>query len=98
VYDQEGKRGVDPNPAPANLVTMTVLEMAIAKLFNPPGRSIPDTAMLFFADHGLPKEQGGITEVFLATSDAKPHGGQWGVAFIPSQLFQQRLPRLNLLL
>ena len=38
VYHQEGKRGVDPNPAPANLVTMTVLETAIAELFNPPGR------------------------------------------------------------
>ncbi|MEW6494878.1 MAG: hypothetical protein AB1589_20510, partial [Cyanobacteriota bacterium] len=47
VYHQEGKRGVDPNPAPANLVTMTVLETAIAELFNPPGRSIPDTALLF---------------------------------------------------
>ncbi|MEW5855864.1 MAG: caspase family protein, partial [Cyanobacteriota bacterium] len=75
-----GKRGVDPNPAPANLVTMTVLETAIAELFNPPGRSIPDTALLFFAGHGLRKEQGGVTEGFLATSDAKPQGGQWGVS------------------
>ena len=80
LYHQEGKRGVDPNPAPANLVTMTVLETAIAELFNPPGRSIPDTALLFFAGHGLRKEQGGVTEGFLATSDAKPHGGQWGVS------------------
>jgi WD40 repeat protein len=80
VYHQEGKRGVDPNPAPANLVTMTVLETAIAELFNPPGRSIPDTALLFFAGHGLRKEQGGVTEGFLATSDTKPHGGQWGVS------------------
>jgi uncharacterized caspase-like protein len=80
VYHQEGKRGVDPNPAPANLVTMTVLETAIAELFNPPGRSIPDTALLFFAGHGLRKEQGGVTEGFLATSDAKPQGGQWGVS------------------
>ena len=80
VYHHEGKRGVDPNPAPANLVTLTVLETAIAELFNPPGRSIPDTALLFFAGHGLRKEQGGVTEGFLATSDAKPHGGQWGVS------------------
>ena len=82
VYHQEGKRGVDPNPAPANLVTMTVLETAIAQLFNPKGqgRSIPDTALLFFAGHGLRKEQGGVTEGFLATSDAKLHGGQWGVS------------------
>jgi hypothetical protein len=30
VYRQEGKWEVDPDPAPANLVTMTVLETAIA--------------------------------------------------------------------
>ena len=76
----EGKRGVDPNPAPDFLVTLPVLERAIAQLFNPPGKSIPDTAVLFFAGHGLRKQQGEVTEGFLATSDANPKKGKWGVS------------------
>ncbi|KAB8319080.1 hypothetical protein SD81_009175 [Tolypothrix campylonemoides VB511288] len=80
VYHQQGYRGVDANPTPENLVTVPVLEAAIAELFNPPGFSIPDTALLFFAGHGLRKEQGGVTEGFLATSDANPKKGNWGVS------------------
>lgn len=58
VYSPEGIRGVDPNPRSSNLVKATALESAIAQLFNPPGSSIPDTAVLFFAGHGLRKQQG----------------------------------------
>ena len=76
----EGTRGVDPNPPSQNLVKVTDLEAKIAQLFNPPGSSIPDTALLFFAGHGLRKEQGGVTEGFLATSDANPDRGKWGVS------------------
>ncbi len=68
----EGKRGVDRDPPPHNLVTVPILEAAIAQLFNPSGKSIPDTALLFFAGHGLRKAQGEVTEGFLATSDVKP--------------------------
>ena len=35
VYSPEGKRGVDRNPSPQNLVTVPILEAAIAQLFNP---------------------------------------------------------------
>ncbi|NER46688.1 MAG: hypothetical protein F6J92_08340 [Symploca sp. SIO1A3] len=80
VYSPKGKRGVDPSPTLGNLVKATTLEVAIAQLFNPPGSSIPDTALLFFAGHGLRKEQGGVTEGFLATTEANPNRGKWGVS------------------
>ncbi|MEW6496292.1 MAG: caspase family protein, partial [Cyanobacteriota bacterium] len=80
VYFPEGKRGVDRNPAPQNLVTVPILEEAIAQLFNPSGKSIPDTALLFFAGHGLRKVQGDVTEGFLATSDVNPDKGKWGIS------------------
>src|SRR5919202_86973 len=76
VYSPEGTRGVDPT----NLVKVMDLEAAIARLFNPPGSSIPDTALLFFAGHGLRKEQGGVTEGYLATSEVNPDTGKWGVS------------------
>jgi WD40 repeat protein len=80
LYSPEGKRGVDPSPPPQNLVTVPILEEAIAQLFNPSGKSIPDTALLFFAGHGLRKAQGDVTEGFLATSDVNPDRGKWGVS------------------
>lgn len=80
VYNQDGKPQVDRNPEPQKLVRGTELEEAIALLFNPPGRHIPDTAILFFAGHGLRKHQGGVSEGFLATSDVFPQEGKWGVS------------------
>jgi energy-coupling factor transporter ATP-binding protein EcfA2 len=80
VYSPEGKRGVDRNPPPQNLVTVPILEAAIAQLFNPSGKSKPDTALLFFAGHGLRKVQGDVTEGFLATSEVNPDKGKWGVS------------------
>ncbi|NER31441.1 MAG: peptidase C14, partial [Symploca sp. SIO1C4] len=80
VYSSEGRRGVDPNPQSQNLVKATALEAAIADLFNPPGSSVPDTALLFFAGHGLRKKQGGVTEGFLATSEVNPNKSKWGVS------------------
>ncbi|MBC6480239.1 MAG: caspase family protein [Hormoscilla sp. GM7CHS1pb] len=59
------------------------LEEAIGRLFNPPSE-IPgegnDTALLFFAGHGLVKEAGGVREGFLATSDANGKD-RWGLSF-----------------
>jgi WD40 repeat protein/predicted negative regulator of RcsB-dependent stress response/energy-coupling factor transporter ATP-binding protein EcfA2 len=74
-YDQ-GK----PCVADTKLVKVPDLEEAIAQLFNPPSDTVPDTALLFFAGHGLRNVQGGITEGFLATSDANPKKRQWGVS------------------
>ena len=56
------------------------LEDAIVQLFNPIGDNIPDTALFYFIGHGLRKERGGVTEGFLATSDANPNRNQWGVS------------------
>jgi len=57
------------------------LERAIAQLFNPRTPNPPETALLYFAGHGLRKEIGSITEGFLATSDSCPRKGMWGVSF-----------------
>ncbi|MEQ9001321.1 MAG: caspase family protein [Coleofasciculus sp. B1-GNL1-01] len=58
------------------------VEEAIATLFNPDGddAQVPETALLFFAGHGLRKVRGGITEGFLATSDCNPEEEIWGVS------------------
>ncbi|MGK7887449.1 MAG: caspase family protein [Crocosphaera sp.] len=51
------------------IVTQNHLEEAIAELLNPPDHNPPDTALLFFSGHGVPKEIDGRVEVYLATSD-----------------------------
>jgi hypothetical protein len=61
-------------------VTLNELEEAIGQLFNPSGQNLPETALLFFSGHGLRKEKGGIQEGFLATSDANPNGGFYGLS------------------
>jgi len=80
MYDPEGNPHVAAKPHPTQLVRVKTLQEAIANLFNPPSRQVPDTALLFFAGHGLRNDQGGVSEGFLATSDAKPQDGKWGVS------------------
>ncbi|NJL84534.1 MAG: AAA family ATPase [Chloroflexaceae bacterium] len=46
------------------------LEDALIKLFNPQDRAVPDMALFYFSGHGLRRSPGGISEGFLATSDA----------------------------
>ncbi len=60
-------------------VTLTTFKEALVKLFKPEGQHIPDTALLFFSGHGLREDQG-IQEGFLATSDANPDMGFYGVS------------------
>jgi len=69
---------VDPNTA----VKAAELENAITQLFLPNGNNIPDTALLFFAGHGLRKqlENTNLTEGYLATSDASPRKEKWGIS------------------
>ncbi len=76
-YNQNGLWQVDPKPKP---VRVKVLQQAISQLFKPPDSSIPDTALLFFAGHGLQKNQGGVLESFLATGDVCPFNDKWGVS------------------
>ncbi|MEQ8385627.1 MAG: caspase family protein [Coleofasciculus sp. A1-SPW-01] len=80
MYDQDGNPHVAAKPHPTQLVRVKTLQEAIAQLFNPPSRQVPDTALLFFAGHGLRNDQGGVSEGFLATSDVKPQDGKWGVS------------------
>jgi energy-coupling factor transporter ATP-binding protein EcfA2 len=61
-------------------VTLTQLEDAIAQLFKPEGRNIPDTALLYFSGHGLRKSRGGIHQGYLATSDVNPDLSNWGLS------------------
>jgi hypothetical protein len=75
---QDGVRRVFPDPPSDKLVTVEKLEEAIAQLFNPEGRHIPDTALLFFAGHGLRKKIGHLQKGYLATSEARPKKGLWG--------------------
>jgi uncharacterized caspase-like protein len=75
---QEEQRRVDPNPK--KLVQSDDLYNAIIRLFNPIGDSVPQTALLYFAGHGLRRNLGGVTEGFLATSDSDPRKNQWGVS------------------
>ncbi len=60
-------------------VALAQLEEAIVQLFKPEGRQVPDAALLYFSGHGLRKNRG-IQEGFLATSDANPEAGNWGVS------------------
>jgi WD40 repeat protein/energy-coupling factor transporter ATP-binding protein EcfA2 len=79
-YDTEGKPYVNSKPHPTQLVTEETLKEAIEQLFQPPSSTIPDTALLFFAGHGLYNKEGDVTKGFLATSDANANG-IWGVSF-----------------
>jgi CRISPR/Cas system-associated protein Csm6 len=79
VKDNQGLLSVDENPSPQQLVTATTLQEAIAELFNPQGNDVPDTALLYFAGHGLRNDKG-IIEGFLATSNANPRKDVWGVS------------------
>ena len=75
----QGGKKIDGNPQNVNLPTLTELENKISLLFNPPSGP-PDTALLFFAGHGLRHEVGGVSDVFLATSDVQPHKGMRGLS------------------
>jgi energy-coupling factor transporter ATP-binding protein EcfA2 len=70
---------VDAKPRPEQLVKLADLKTAIAQLFNPQGNDVPDTALLYFAGHGLREVCGGIAEGYLATTDANPKKGLRGL-------------------
>ncbi len=79
VKEKEGLLSINENPSPYNLVTSAKLKKAIGELFNPQGNDVPDTALLYFAGHGLRQACGGIPEGFLAASDASSRKDIWGV-------------------
>ncbi|BAU04457.1 MULTISPECIES: caspase family protein [Nostocales] len=65
---------------PSTTVDAGTLKQAIADLFLPKSTKIPETALLFFAGHGIREDLNGLIEGFLATSDVSPRKSQWGVS------------------
>ncbi|MFQ4135918.1 caspase family protein [Nodosilinea sp. PGN35] len=61
------------------VVTTALLEEALIKLFKPAGKTIPQTAIFYYSGHGL-QRQAGIQEGYLATSDANPAAGHYGLS------------------
>ncbi|MFB2882266.1 caspase family protein [Floridanema aerugineum] len=75
--DQKGKVKVDFKQG----VRLEDLQQAVANLFNPPSpNEAPETALFFFSGHGWHQTVDGKDEVFLATSDAFPIGGNYGLS------------------
>lgn len=60
-------------------VTLNELEDSLVQLFNPSGQNLPETVLFFFSGHGVRKDKG-IQEGFLATSDADPNAGFYGLS------------------
>jgi uncharacterized caspase-like protein len=60
-------------------VKLMQFKEALVRLFKPQGENIPDTALLYFSGHGL-RQDLGIQEGFLATSDVNPDEDRWGVS------------------
>lgn len=68
-----------PAVSQRSMVTTSVLEAALIKLFKPAGKTIPQTAIFYYSGHGL-QRQAGIQEGYLATSDANPAAGHYGLS------------------
>jgi len=74
--NRDGKLRVDSEKLPK----AADLQEAITELFHPKGLQVPETAILFFAGHGLRRSLDGTTEGYLATSDVNPRKGLWGLS------------------
>ena len=70
--------GIEPDPV-KNAVSKAQLEEAIRQLFNPKSEQISDTALLFFAGHGLREDRCGIHYSYLASTESRLHEHLWGV-------------------
>ena len=68
-----------PYVAKTQELSLTQLQKALVKLFKPEGRQIPDTALFYFSGHGL-RQDLGIQEGFLATSDVDTNSGFLGLS------------------
>ena len=60
-------------------VTTAMLEAALIRLFKPTGKNIPETAIFYYSGHGL-QRHAGIQEGYLATSEANPAAGHYGLS------------------
>ena len=71
---------VAPDP-PSDAVSIEQLEQAITQLFCPESEQLPETALLFFAGHGLRENRGGIYYSYLASTESNPDTRSWGIEF-----------------
>lgn len=74
----ESIKSGSPQVSQTAKVTLRELQQAIAQLFNPKSKQVPDTALLYFSGHGW-KEDLGIQSGYLATSDTNPNKGLYGL-------------------
>jgi len=72
-------------------VTLAELEAALVRLFKPRGTTIPQTALFYFSGHGLQKDIG-IQEGYLATSEANPSTGLFGLSLFWLRRLLQESP------
>ncbi|WP_448560568.1 nSTAND1 domain-containing NTPase [Trichothermofontia sp.] len=72
-------------------VTRQELETALIQLFKPKGKHIPHTALFYYSGHGLQKDAG-IQEGYLATSDANPSQGMYGLSLFWLRRLLQESP------
>ncbi len=72
-------------------VTRQELETALVQLFKPKGKHIPNTALFYYSGHGLQKDAG-IQEGYLATSDANPNQGMYGLSLFWLRRLLQESP------
>ncbi|MBU6229644.1 MAG: caspase family protein [Cyanobacteria bacterium REEB459] len=75
----EAIRDQKPVINPQAGVTAVMLEAALIRLFKPTGKTIPETAIFYYSGHGL-QRHAGIQEGYLATSDANPATGHYGLS------------------
>ncbi|MGB3138459.1 MAG: caspase family protein [Nodosilinea sp.] len=68
-----------PTISERSAVTTAALEAALIKLFKPAGKTVPQTAIFYYSGHGL-QRHAGIQEGYLATSDANPAAGHYGLS------------------
>ena len=61
----------EPFIAKTRELSLKQLKDALVKLFKPEGRQVPDTTLFYFSGHGI-REDKGIQEGFIATSDVAP--------------------------
>ncbi|MCV6636980.1 caspase family protein [Candidatus Albibeggiatoa sp. nov. NOAA] len=63
------------------VLSFAELEKAICQLFAPETTdNLPDTALLFFAGHGLRRVMAGVADGYLATSDSDPNKHLYGLS------------------
>jgi Caspase domain len=77
------------------VVNARTLRDAIYELFvEPRDGKLPQTALLFFAGHGLSRSEYGEMVGYLGTSDNNPEREKWGVEFswIAKQLIKSQVP------